>query len=103
MLQPVLALRAFWKIWTVYFFNLPNFFSVRGKPRITETTDTESADTGVRQYQHCMLEDGQGPKDDYFSKLDRNVKTGVKSVCKIMRQIYIVVQTEIWNVFKECG
>jgi len=42
-----------------------------------------------------MLEDGQGPKDDYFSKLDRNVKTGVKSVCKIMRQIYIVVQTEI--------
>jgi len=26
MLRPVLAWRAFWKLWTVYFFNFPNFF-----------------------------------------------------------------------------
>ena len=31
---PVLAWRAFWNLWTVYFFNFPNFFSGRGKPRI---------------------------------------------------------------------
>jgi len=38
-----------------------------------------------------MLDDGQGPKDDYFGKLDRNVKTDVTNVCESMRQIYIVV------------
>jgi len=38
-----------------------------------------------------MLDDGQGPKDNYFGKLDRNVKTSVKNVCESMRQIYIVV------------
>jgi len=49
MLQPVLAWRAFWNLWNVYFFNFPNF-SGRGKPRLTETANTESADTGVRLY-----------------------------------------------------
>jgi len=34
MLRPVLAWRAFWNSRTVYFFNFPNFFSGRGKPRI---------------------------------------------------------------------
>ena len=29
-----------WNLRTVQFFNFPNFFSGRGKPRITETTDT---------------------------------------------------------------
>jgi hypothetical protein len=38
-----------------------------------------------------MLDDGQGPKNDYFGKLDRNVKTGVKRVCESVRRIYIVV------------
>jgi hypothetical protein len=50
MLRLVLTLRAFWNLWTVYFFNFPLFFSGRGKPRITETTDTESVDTGARLY-----------------------------------------------------
>jgi len=51
-----------------------------------------------------MLDDGQSPKDEYFGKLDRNVKTGVKTVCEIMRRIYIVVrETETWEVYKECG
>ena len=45
MLRPVLAWRAFWNLWTVYFFNFPIFFfSGRGQPRVTETSDTESAD-----------------------------------------------------------
>jgi hypothetical protein len=34
MLRPVLAWRAFWNLWTTYFFNFQFFFSVRGKPRI---------------------------------------------------------------------
>jgi len=41
MLRPVLAWRAFWNLWTVYLFNSPNFFSGRGKLRITETADTK--------------------------------------------------------------
>jgi len=38
-----------------------------------------------------MLDDGQGPKNNYFGKLDRNVKTDVKRVCEIVRRIYNVV------------
>jgi hypothetical protein len=38
-----------------------------------------------------MPYNGQGPKDDCFGKLDRNVKTGLKEVCDSMRRIYIVV------------
>ena len=34
MLRPVLTWRAFWNLWTVYFFNFPNSFSGRGQPRI---------------------------------------------------------------------
>jgi hypothetical protein len=34
ILRPVLVMRAFWKLWTVYFFNFPIFFSGHGKPRI---------------------------------------------------------------------
>jgi hypothetical protein len=34
MLQPVLAWRALWNLWTVYFLNFPIFSSGRGKPRI---------------------------------------------------------------------
>jgi hypothetical protein len=35
----------------VYVFNFPiPFFLGHGKPRITETTDTESVDTGARLY-----------------------------------------------------
>jgi hypothetical protein len=34
VLRPVLAWRAFWNLWTVYFFNFQFFFSGRGKPRI---------------------------------------------------------------------
>jgi hypothetical protein len=34
MLRPVLAWRAIWNLWTVYFFDYPNFFSGCGKPRI---------------------------------------------------------------------
>jgi hypothetical protein len=44
MLQPVLAWCAFLNLWTVYFFNFPIFL---GGPRITETTDTESAEMAV--------------------------------------------------------
>jgi len=33
-LWPVLAWRAFLNLWTVYFFNFPNFFSGHGQPRI---------------------------------------------------------------------
>jgi len=33
ILRPILAWRAFWNLWTVYFFNFP-FFSGRGKPSI---------------------------------------------------------------------
>jgi len=29
MLRPVLAWRTFWKLWTFYFFNFPNFFGPR--------------------------------------------------------------------------
>jgi hypothetical protein len=53
MLRSVLAWRAFWKLWTFYFFNFPNYFSGRGKPRLTETADTEFADTGIRLY--CLF------------------------------------------------
>ena len=34
MLRSVLNWRAFCKLWTVYFFKFPNFFSARGEPRI---------------------------------------------------------------------
>jgi hypothetical protein len=34
MLRPVLTWRAFLNLRTVYFFNFPNFFSVRGELRI---------------------------------------------------------------------
>jgi hypothetical protein len=54
MLRPVLAWRAFLNLSTVYFFNFPFpfpffffFFPGRGKPQITETVDTEPADTGA--------------------------------------------------------
>jgi hypothetical protein len=50
ILRPVLAWRAFWNLWTVYFCNFPIFFSGRGKLRITETSDTESVDTGTQLY-----------------------------------------------------
>jgi hypothetical protein len=33
-----------------YLFNFPIYFSRRGEPRITETTDTELVDTGARLY-----------------------------------------------------
>ena len=49
-LLPVLAWRAFWNLWTIYFFNFPNFFSGCSKPRITENAYTESADKWVRLY-----------------------------------------------------
>ena len=49
MLRPIVAWRAFWNVWTIYFFNFP-IFSGRGKLRITETAVTESAVTGVRLY-----------------------------------------------------
>jgi hypothetical protein len=34
MLRPILAWRAFWNLWIVYFFKFPTFFSCCGKPRI---------------------------------------------------------------------
>ena len=34
MLRPVIAWRAFWNLWNLYFFNFPIFFSDRSKPRI---------------------------------------------------------------------
>ena len=46
MLQPVLAWRAFFKLMNHLFI----FFLGRGKPRISETVDTESAEMGVRLY-----------------------------------------------------
>jgi hypothetical protein len=49
MLAPVLAWRAFWNLWTVYFFNF-QIFSGRGNPRITEIANTESVYTGARLY-----------------------------------------------------
>ena len=96
MLRPVLAWRAFWKLWAVYFFNLPNFL---GGPR-------QTSDTGVRLSWRCMLDDGRGPKDDYFGKLDRNVKTGVKQVLKGCVRVWggFTLQfweIQIWEVFKE--
>jgi hypothetical protein len=48
ILWPVLAWRTFWNLWSIYFFNFPNFFSGRSELKITETKDTESTDTGVR-------------------------------------------------------
>jgi hypothetical protein len=51
MLRPVLAWRALWNVWTVYFFNFLNFFfGGRGQPRILENADTESVDTAVHLY-----------------------------------------------------
>jgi hypothetical protein len=50
MLRPVLAWRAFLNLWTVCFFNFPNFFSGRGQPQITETANTVSADMAVCLY-----------------------------------------------------
>jgi hypothetical protein len=35
MLRPVLTWRAFWSLWTVYFFNFPIFLSGCGNPQIT--------------------------------------------------------------------
>jgi hypothetical protein len=49
MLRLILAWRAFWNLWTVYFFNF-KFLGGRGKPRITETAGTESVDTGAHLY-----------------------------------------------------
>jgi len=46
LLWPVLAWRAFGNLGTVYVFNFP-IFSGRGKQRLTETADTESAYTEV--------------------------------------------------------
>ena len=40
MLWPVLTWRAFWKLWTVYYFNFPNFFLRRGKVRIRGSAST---------------------------------------------------------------
>ena len=34
LLPPILAWCAFWNLWTVYFFNFPNYFSGRVKPRM---------------------------------------------------------------------
>ena len=34
MLRPFLVWRAFWNVWTVYFFNFTNFLGGRSKPRI---------------------------------------------------------------------
>jgi uncharacterized membrane protein YgcG len=45
MLLPVLAWHMFWNLRTSYFFNFPIFLG-RSKLWITETADTESADTG---------------------------------------------------------
>jgi len=50
MLRCVLDWRAFWSLWTAYFFNFPIFFSGCSKLRITETKGTESADKVVRLY-----------------------------------------------------
>jgi hypothetical protein len=50
MLRPVLAWRAFWNLWTVYLFNIPIYNSGCGEPRITETVDTESVDTGGHDF-----------------------------------------------------
>jgi hypothetical protein len=50
MLQPVLAWRAFLNLRTVYFFNFQTFFSSPGKPRIPETADNESVETGAHLY-----------------------------------------------------
>jgi hypothetical protein len=47
MLQPVLTWRAFLNLWNVNFFNFPIFFSGCGKPLITGTADSESADMGA--------------------------------------------------------
>jgi hypothetical protein len=38
------------KLMNRLFLQFSNFFSGRGKPRITETADTESVDTGARLY-----------------------------------------------------
>ena len=46
------SLGAFLNLRTVYFFNFPIFFLSCGQPWITETADTESADTAVHLYAH---------------------------------------------------
>jgi hypothetical protein len=50
MLQPVFALRAFLNLRTVYFLIFNFFGGGHDKPRITVTTDTESADTEAHLY-----------------------------------------------------
>ena len=45
MLRPVLAWHAFWNLWSSISLIFPNFLG-RGKPRVTETMDTESAEMG---------------------------------------------------------
>jgi hypothetical protein len=56
MLWPILAWCVFWNLWTIYLFNFPVFFfSGRGKRRITETADTESADMGAQLYMLSVL------------------------------------------------
>jgi len=44
------SIGAFLNLGTVYFFNSPHFFLRHGQPQITETVDTESADTAVYLY-----------------------------------------------------
>jgi hypothetical protein len=54
MLLPVLAWRAFLNLQTVYFL-IFQFFSGRGKPRITETAVIESVNTEARLYLRIYL------------------------------------------------
>ena len=44
-----------WKLLNRFFISFSNFFSGSGKPRMTETANTESVDTGVRLYVYMYI------------------------------------------------
>jgi hypothetical protein len=54
MLRPGLAWRAFLNLWTIYFFNFPNFFSGHCQPRILNLQIRRSACT-VTQNLYFLL------------------------------------------------
>jgi len=53
MLRPILAWRVFLNLWTIYFFNFPNFFPGRGQPQILNPRIRQS--TCIIHFYGCFL------------------------------------------------
>jgi hypothetical protein len=78
------------KLMNLYFFNFSIFFSGRGNPRINETVDTESVDTGARLYADIFL--------NFCVLQNRSMSTRVLLVCdcksNLMCKSYAFVGSE---------